>query len=410
MKMKRYVATDMRQALNRVREEMGPDAVILESRRLNGQVEVCVAVDYDVEAGATVAARDPVVATDTTVFAPRADAAPPSLAQALARFDSAVEPTPVQPAAAPTAEEGINTELRNLRRMLETQLATLAWNDLTRRAPLATELLRELSEIGFSRDLAAQVADAVPASLDLARARRLAVARLADRIAVTGDRWTEFGGVVALVGAPGAGKTTALARIAAQWVMRHGPRQAALICADSSRFGAQEQIAQFGRLLATPTYVVDDLGELPSLLARLESTRLILIDTEGVSAREGMARHQANALLACSERMELGLCLATSTQIGALEEMLSAFSGCRGVSALLTRTDECVTLGGTLSAVIKAELPLSYVSEGTRLEDGLRPARSLDLIDFASQLAERNGATADEDLLARRFGGHFNAV
>ena len=92
--------------------------------------------------------------------------------------------------------DAVNGELKTLRRMLETQLAALAWNDLTRRAPLATELLRELTEIGFAADVAAQVADQLPPALDFTGARRLAIARLADRVAVTGDRWCEHGGIV----------------------------------------------------------------------------------------------------------------------------------------------------------------------------------------------------------------------
>src|SRR5690606_12190697 len=142
----------------------------------------------------------------------------------------------------------VNEELRTLRRMLETQLATLAWNDLTRRAPVQTELLKQLSAFGLGQDICTEVVAQMPAKGELAEAQRLALALISRRIATLEERWLEQGGVVALVGPTGVGKTTLLAKLAARWVLRHGPRQLALITTDCVRIGAQEQIHTLGRL------------------------------------------------------------------------------------------------------------------------------------------------------------------
>jgi flagellar biosynthesis protein FlhF len=408
MKMKRYTAPDMRQALKRVREEQGADAVILSSRRVDGRVEITVAVDDDesqLPAHAAASAEGVVPAGFEALLAAR------GLAGEAAR-ERAV-PAPLQPpaaAAAAAASDAVNGELKTLRRMLETQLAALAWNDLTRRAPLATELLRELTEIGFAADVAAQVADRLPQGLDFTGARRLAIARLADRVQVTGDRWCEHGGVVALVGASGVGKSAAIARLAAGWVMRHGPQGLALVCADGQRFGAHEQTARLGRLLGAATFRIDDLAELPALLERLGDRRFVLIDTAGVGPREASVEALATGLQGVRARLEVALVLAASAQAGTLADTVGRFATLRPDACVLTRLDETASLGGALSVLMRAAIPIAYVSEGPGIPDDLRPARALDLVCNAVQLAERHGAVADEDLLARRFGGSFHVA
>jgi flagellar biosynthesis protein FlhF len=398
MKMKRYAAPDMRQALKMVREEQGADAVILASRRVDGRVEITVAVDDDDAEGIAVA---PLVASPPAVPA--------------AGFESLLAQRPGLVAAAPQGgapqpSDAVNGELKTLRRMLETQLAALAWNDLTRRAPLATELLRELSEIGFSGDVAAQIADQLPAGLDFSGARRLAIARLSDRLAVTGDRWCEHGGVVALVGSAGVGKSAAIARLAARWVMRHGPQGLALVCADAQRPGAHEQTARLGRLLGAATFRVEELADLPALLDRLGDRRLVLIDTAGVGPRDAGFEPLLAGLQRLRPRVEIALTLSAAAQSGTLAETVARFAPLQPTAAILTRLDESASLGGALSVLMRASLPVSYVSEGPGIPDDLRPARALDLVCLAVQLAERNGAVADEELLARRFGGSFHVA
>jgi flagellar biosynthesis protein FlhF len=404
MKMKRYTAPDMRQALKMVRDEQGADAVILASRRVADRVEITVAVDDDTADGIAVT---PFAATDATP-APAAPAAvPPSGFEALL----AQRPAGAAPAApAQQASEAVNGELKTLRRMLETQLAALAWNDLTRRAPLATELLRELTEIGFAGDVAAQIADHLPTGLDFTGARRLAIARLADRLQVTGDRWSEHGGVVALVGSAGVGKSAAIARLAARWVMRHGPQDLALVGADVQRPGAHEQTARLGRLLGAPTFRVEDLAELPALLDRLAARRLVLIDTSGLGSRDAGFEGLLAGLKQVRGRIEVGLTLSAAAQSGTLSETVARFAPLQPNACVLTRLDESASLGGALSVLMRAALPVAYVSEGPGIPDDLRPGRALDLVCLAVQLAERNGAVADEELLARRFGGSFHVA
>jgi flagellar biosynthesis protein FlhF len=393
MQIKKYFAPDMRQAMRAIREEQGPDAVILAGRTLADGVEISVAIDHDLESTSA-----------PTVSSPAGDESSgrnglQGFRELLARREAGH--------AAEVAATGtlINEELRTLRRMLETQLAALAWNDLTRRAPLATELLRELSEIGFTSELAARVADALPPGVDFTAARRLAIARIADQIATTGDRWAEFGGLVAFIGSPGAGKSSAIAKLAARWVLRHGNSELALISADVERVGAIEETAHLGRLLGARAYNVETLAELPAVLTRVASARLVLIDTGGVGARDGRLAALVGALRSASTTLEIALTLSASTQAGALEEAVVALGGASQSACVLTKLDEAASLGGALSVLIRARLPVAYISEGRRVPDDLRVARPLDLVSTAVLLAEKLGAAADEDLLTRRFRG-----
>jgi flagellar biosynthesis protein FlhF len=308
------------------------------------------------------------------------------------------------------ANSDVNEELRSLRRMLETQLATLAWNDLARRSPIQTELLKQLTQLGLAQDLATQVVTQLPARLELAEAHRLALAVLARQIEATGERWMDGGGVVSLVGATGVGKTTLVAKLAARWVLRHGPRDIALISTDSVRIGAQEQIHTLGRLLGVPAYAIDGAAELASALEQLEDKRLVLIDTAGLSPRDPRLEQELELLAASSKRMETTLVLSAAAQAGAIEEAVQRFTPARPTTCILTKVDEATSLGGAISTLIRSRLPVTYVSEGQRVPEDLAPARAHQLIARAVDLARKSGASPDEDLLRRRFGTVAHAI
>jgi flagellar biosynthesis protein FlhF len=304
---------------------------------------------------------------------------------------------------APDSAEAMGNELKTLRRMLETQLAHLAWNDLTRRAPVHTEMLRELTEIGITQDLAEHLVRQLPQDTELTFARRFTIAGLSQYLKVTGDRWLDDGGRVAFAGATGVGKTTTLAKIAVRWVLRHGPRDIALVAGDSVRIGAQDQLQSLAQLLGVPVYTPETFESLPTLLSQLNE-RLILIDTPGSSVRDPQLAGRLAVLANSASKLETALVLAASTQAGAIEEAVKHFAPANPSCCVLTKLDEAASLGGILSVLIRGRLPVSYMSEGQRVPEDLRPARALELVSTAVRLAKASGAAADEDLLRRRFG------
>ncbi|HEY3786336.1 MAG TPA: flagellar biosynthesis protein FlhF [Steroidobacteraceae bacterium] len=306
-------------------------------------------------------------------------------------------------AAGAGSNDAMGNELKTLRRMLETQLAHLAWNDLTRRAPVRTEILRELTEIGITQDLAEHLVRQLPEDTDLTFGRRFTIAGLSQYLRVTGDRWLDEGGRVAFAGATGVGKTTTLAKVAVRWVLRHGPRDIALVAADPVRIGAQDQLRSLAQLLGVAVYSPDRFENLPSLLSTL-TERLVLIDTPGSSARDAQLGSRLSVLANTASKLETALVLSASTQAGALEEAVRRFAPANPSCCVLTKLDEAASIGGVLSILIRARLAVSYVSEGQRVPEDLRPARALELVSEAVRLAKASGAAADEDLLRRRFG------
>jgi len=407
MKMNHYRAPDMRQALRQVREAQGPDAVILSSRKIHGGVEVVAAVDHDeADSGVDTYGR----AAQST--SPAAAPAPAySVAVDAEVEDFAVLAQRLAGARADTdANSPVNNELRALRHMLETQLATLAWNDLSRRAPLQTELLKQLTTLGLNHELCMELVAQLPPRMELPEARRVALAMIARRIAVVEERWIQSGGVVAMVGPTGVGKTTLIAKLAARWVMHHGARQLALISTDSMRIGAQEQMHALGRLLGVPAYSVETVQQLPELLGQLFDRRLVLIDTAGLSQRDATLANELTALRRASERIETTLVLSAAAQAGAIEQAIEGFAPAQPSCCVLTKLDEATSLGGALSALLRSGLPLAYLSDGQRVPEDLSPARAHRLIARAVELSRKAGASADEDLLQRRFGAVAHAL
>ncbi len=399
MKITRHAAPDMRQALKAVREQLGADAVILTSRRTSTGVEVTAAMDFDAESlqpGDVVTSEPAPMALAPRELAPREPA--------LDTAAHAVASAGTVGTAAASSVVAMESELKTLRRMLETQLAQLAWKDLARRAPIHTEMLRELTEVGLTPDLAAEIVTAVPPGMELTGARRLTISSVAQRLLVTGDRWLQEGGRIALVGPTGVGKSATLAKLAVRWVLLHGPRDLALVAGDSLRMGAHGEVQSLGQLLGAPVHTLENFAELPELLARLGNRRFVLIDTAGSSQRDAQLAGRLAALAAAGRHIETALVLAASTQAGAVAEAVARFAPAKPTSCVLTKVDEAASLGGALSVLMRAQLPISYVSEGQRVPEDLRPARALELVTSAVQLARTSGAAADEDLLKRRFG------
>lgn len=419
MKIKHYKAPDMRTALRQVKDAQGPDAVILSSRRIAGGVEVVAAIDYDGEEAMTeqltqsVAPSPPAsryaAAEDRTQQGARNVSS--GGASQFAGFAEQTRDTNDRARfELADANSDVNEELRSLRRMLENQLATLAWNDLARRSPIQTELLKQLTQLGLAQDLATEIVTQLPTRLELAEAHRLSLALLSRRIETTGERWMDGGGVVSLVGATGVGKTTLIAKLAARWVLRHGPRDIALVTTDSVRIGAQEQIHTLGRLLGVPAYAIDGAEEVAGAIEHLQDKRLVLIDTAGLSPRDPRLEQELATLASASKRMETTLVLSAAAQAGAIEEAVQRFAAAQPTTCMLTKLDEATSLGGAISTLIRSQLPVTYVSEGQRVPEDLAPARAHQLIARAVDLSRKSGASADEDLLRRRFGTVAHAI
>lgn len=396
MKIKRYFAADMRQALQLVREEQGPDAVILSNRKVDGGVEIVAALDYDEALVERMTHEEPKAPAPEPRPAPVTQAAvpepPPPRAEA--RVEWSQDP----------AITAMRNEIKTLRGLMETQLTGLAWTEVRHHQPLRAQVLERLMRLGLGAGLCRELADRVRYRDDGEHNWRQALGLLARRIPVTDDDILNHGGVVALVGPTGVGKTTCVAKLAARYTLRHGPDRVALITTDSYRIGAQQQLRTFGRLLHAPVYMANDAAELGRLLETLRDTPLVLIDTAGASPRDVRLAEQMAVLGAGRGVVRTYAVLATTTQRKALEETVRAFGSIALDGCLLTKLDETASLGEALSVVAQRQLPVAYISDGQRVPEDLQPARANNLVTRSVGMMRHSEPPAEE-ALAFSFGG-----
>ena len=272
----------------------------------------------------------------------------------------------------PPADD-LMAEIKSMRSVLEAQLASLAWSDSARRSPLKTKLATQMLAAGFSAGLARAVAARLPDDYTNAQAESwLASIVEANVRKAAPDELITKGGVYALVGPTGVGKTTTTAKLAARYVMKYGAQKLGLISADSYRIGAQDQLRIYGRILGVPVHAVQDAGELHATLAAMRDKHLVLIDTIGVGQRDERVAEQVALLGAPGIKRLLLLNAACAGET--LDDVVRAYAGA-GATALagccISKLDEAVKPGTVLDAAIRHKLPLHFVSTGQRVPEDL---------------------------------------
>ncbi|MEW6354376.1 MAG: flagellar biosynthesis protein FlhF [Pseudomonadota bacterium] len=416
MKIKRFFAEDIRQAIRLVREELGSDAVILSNRSVSGGIEIVAAIDYDEELLGNMASSAAAPARGATTSVRREERGEKSNTLLLTPHSSPVEgassndttPKPNIVWAQEPALVEMRSELKNLRGLLEEQLSGLAWGDLARRYPRRAKMLRRLTELGLSPALCQRAAIAAAEDVDFERAFRHALAWLAHQLPVTHDDILTHGGVVALVGPTGVGKTTTIAKLAARYALRHGPNRVALVTTDSYRIGAHEQLRIYGRILGVPVRIAADYNELRATLHALRDKALVLIDSAGMSQRDPRLPQQFelfNAGAADCPALKMYLVLAATSPASGLTEIAHAFHGAPLGGCIITKLDEAVSLGGALSVAIENQLPVAYISAGQRVPEDLQPARAHSLVIRGVSLMQHTGESIEEESLELAFGG-----
>lgn len=469
MNVKKFTAPTSREALRKVREALGPDAVILSNRPMDGVVEILALANDDAASLASPvddappgaphldlddgyaaapaprpqaqrppmqpmqpmsrpAAPEPMMAARPAMAtaaapmprAPFAPSMPPPAHQPMQQpmhqpmqqamqqpaLDmagiTALVAEAVNSAKANAAAEmhGMMSELRAMRGMMETQLAELSWGSTQQREPHKAAVLRELLAAGFSTTLARRLLEKLPAGRGADEALRWIRTVLARNIGAIAneDALIERGGVFALVGPTGVGKTTSTAKLAARCVMRHGPEKLALITTDAYRIGAHEQLRIYGKILGVMVHSVKDEADLRIALKELRNKHTVLIDTVGVSQRDQMVTEQVAMLQGTDVDVKRLLCLnATSTQ-ETLTEVVRAYQGSGLAGCIVTKLDEAASLGNVLDVVIRQKLQLFYVSNGQRVPEDLHLAQPAELVERAFRLKKDVSEFTDGEL------------
>lgn len=305
------------------------------------------------------------------------------------RYDRGRDPG--QSKGSDTEMETMREEMTSIRRLLEHQVSGLMWQEVERREPLRAMLIKRLERMGVSAELADQMACYIPEDTKPARAWKALLALVADQISVTQKDILKRGGIVALLGPTGVGKTTTVAKLAARAAMEYGADNVALVTTDTYRIGAHEQLSIYGRIMGCPVRVAKDSSELADVIYQLRNRRLILVDTAGMGQRDVRLSEQLDTLMQESGSViNSYLVLPATAQRKVLQETIEHFRRIPLSGCILTKLDESLSLGEFISVVIQNALPVAYIANGQRVPEDIVIAQPKYMIAKANELLEKS--------------------
>jgi len=443
MKIKRFFAADIRQAMRMVKEELGADAVIMSNRPVDGGIEIVAARDFDEQSihnklqEQAAEQKEAQANKAKKIVLPNFDAAKKRLqlldSQRKQCAVASIFEQPVRSHRLPDGRQNIDQyvgyaekiqlrgkpetttakvnasvgkeeplknvkppekpvnlsdkllmemskELKYLRTAMDTKLANISWAQNSQTTPVRTDLLQRLAGMSISKKLSVMIAnhftDHSDAELVFAKAQEMLVKVLP----IAEDNLLETGGIVALIGPTGVGKTTTIAKLAAKFVLKHGSNQIALITTDNYRIGAYEQLNTYGRILDVPVRVASNAEELRDFINGFADKRLILIDTAGMNQRDMKLVEQINTLQQNELTIKSYLVMSAATEYKAMNAIIKAFALFSPQASILTKLDEAVTIGSALSSIIEHNLPLSFITDGQQVPEDIHNPQARSLI------------------------------
>ncbi|GAB4392641.1 MAG: hypothetical protein Tsb005_07520 [Gammaproteobacteria bacterium] len=403
MKVKRFYAPSARQALAKVKQALGEDAVILANKTVNGGVEILAAIDYN---------EQDLLEQNT-----------PSLVSENTHDSSNVSTTSevyTHAMHAPQAQQVINKlntiewsqdpamlsvrdEISALRELIAHQLTGLAWNDYQKTQPEQANLLRRLANLGIDLAICREIVAQVARDIAPEQAWQQVLANIVHRLPTLGDIALDQGGIISLIGPTGVGKTTTAAKIAARFAWRYGVNNIGLITTDSFRIAAHEQLRTYAMILGINVRVVDSHEGLVNALNKFRERRLVIIDNPGMGQRDSRLADHVALLTDTGRTIKHLLVLSSTSQTPALTQAIYAYQALQPVAAIITKIDEATSLGPVISTLIKHALPIAYLTAGQRVPEDLTVAEAIGLLEQCIAIAKQYNDTLAEDTLAYAF-------
>lgn len=450
MNIKRFFGKNSREALSMVRKELGENAVILSNRAMNGGNEIMafkeedmnamVARDESQQRSFSEESNDaptllsllsknnrnktadthmdkseslPTEIVDYDAIVRRAELKNNAAVNKQAEVQKQAAPirpvAPQKPAvqqisrpAAPVSQPAsplpsiqssqqmtdMLNEMRNMRSVIESQLTAISWGNIQQRDPIKSKMLSTLLSAGFSAALSRQLTEKMPENLSEDKAMAWVKAILSINLN-TIENETEVldqGGIFALIGPTGVGKTTTTAKLAARYVMKHGTENLGIITTDAYRIGGHEQLRIYGKILGVMVHAVKDEADLKIALNELKNKHTVLIDTVGVSQRDRMVAEQIAMLSSTNMPVKKLLCLNATSTGETLTDVIKAYKRKGLEGCIITKLDEAATIGNALDVVIREKIKLYYVANGQRVPEDIHLANKAYLIQHALKL------------------------
>lgn len=356
MKIRKFTALTARDALKEIRSELGEEAVILSNRKTEQGVEIHAMANDEM-----------VRLSGATVPGLKHPAKPVQAEAPMQKEVPAEEAVPLF--TSPAGEAAILGEIKSMHSMLQKQIETLSWNNVQQRDPQRAGLLRKMINAGFSTLLARQLLDKMPDSSEKGESWIKHVLKRNTRVAGAEDDIVVKGGVYALIGPTGVGKTTTTAKLAARAVVRYGADKVALLTTDSYRIGAYEQLKIYGKILGVTVHAVKGADDLRLTLAALRHKHLVLIDTVGMGQRDERVTEQSEMFDAAG--VQRLLVLNATSGGDTLEDVVKMYHSNRVIGCIATKLDEAANLGAVLDVVVRHRLIMYFMANGQRVPEDL---------------------------------------
>ncbi|AMQ90594.1 flagellar biosynthesis protein FlhF [Marinobacter sp. LQ44] len=418
MKVQRFFAKTMAEALKQVSHEMGPDAVILSNRRVDGGVEIVTALDYDENmarqrlgeraAQATNGSRLAELQADQhrrleeelnrsrnrirEVREKRAgigaeydraladDRPAADWSGELAGGSTSVGNAGGRPAAGYSDElASMRAEINSLREMVSGRTSVPEKPAVAASNAVQQRLAERLQEFGLGAELATSLSRQHRAGR-LEDGWKQSLKMLATGVRTAREHWLQAGGVYALVGPTGSGKTTTIGKLAAQYVLEHGPDSLALVTTDRYRVAAHEQLFVFGRILNVPVRVVDESHSLDDILEELSDRHLVLIDTAGLTSSDRGYQEQLAELARSDHNVRTHLVVSATSQPRIMKSVWHCYKMANLAGCVMTKIDEALTLGESLGFVMETGLPVAWYTDGQKIPEDLHRAEAIPLV------------------------------
>ncbi len=258
-------------------------------------------------------------------------------------------------------------EMRSMKGLIEERFGALAFMEKLQRRPAEARLTQHLLDCGFSPALIRKMAEGLTAEVGDETAWATQILERNLRANAADSAIEEQGGVFALIGATGVGKTTTTAKIAAAFAARHGAGNLGLVTLDAYRVGAHEQLRAYGRILGVPVHTAHDRASLEDLLELLGAKKMVLIDTAGMAQRDTRTRELLEML--SHRSIQRVLVVSAASQGETIEDVIVAYRAATCAGIVLSKIDEAVKLGPALDAAIRHKLKIVGVANGQRVPE-----------------------------------------
>lgn len=412
MNIRRFFGKNAREALAQVKQALGEDAIIVANRSVNGGTEIMAMLETDIDSSGS--KQSPESGNDARslldfvnrkepppaqrMMAPQPVAAPapaPAAVEEAASNDHAImdmfkqhseQQEQAYQVATQTLEEKMLTmmqEMRHMRSNFETQMSAMTWQHHLQHSPAKSKVLSTLLSASFSAALSRQIAEKMPQHIDVQKAPMWAKEVISRNLHTLDDEdaLLDKGGVYALVGPTGVGKTTTTAKLAARYVMKHGTQNLGLITTDSYRIGGYEQLRIYGKILGVMVHAVKDEEDLKIALNELKGKHMILIDTVGVSQRDQAVTEQLSMLSRAETPIQKLLCLNATSTGETLTDVMRSYKKHDIAGCIVTKLDEAAAIGNVLDVLIRERMRLFYTTSGQRVPEDIEVANKHSLVE-----------------------------